>query len=380
MICGKCGKENDLTDSNFCKNCGNQLSVVSDDEYLTEVDNAFLDMCNIDRNEDMFVKSCKICVIRKLMGNQIEDYKIALSTHWLTDEEWLKKRKNEKINDAKDTFLEVLLNGLGLILTGIEAVFHMAISLIRNIFSVVFSLIRVIIGLIVAIIVLSIVDYFVPFFKYIEPIENGVKTVGEFIANHYITGIIVICSILAIVAIVALKKKKSKEKQELSDRLAAYQIKRAQGMLKKEDAEKKLKKTELLYSIATNVLTDMNRCRESVPPEFWDNAEGLWYLYQSRRANNVQEAINLLEKLQYQSRMEEKMDRSLEMAYENRKSIEELQRISSDARDFAENAMAYAQNATNAAYTAASAARSAEWAAWSAKNEANSLKWEARSR
>lgn len=377
MDCSKCGKKNNSDDSKFCEKCGNSLSDIAVgtkknttlDSMLDEDDNNFLDVLNIPRKDNIFVKSCKLCIIRNAMKNQISEYEEALSSYWLTDDEWLQISKEENKAEIAGKLTLVLTGVIGATIRGIIAVFKILITIIVNIFDVIFSLLSIIISLAVLAVVLAIVDHFVHFSQYITPVVEFFNTIKNFVSEHYIAGLVAIGVILLIVSVITLVRKNTEKKQSQYRELLEYQYRRDEGLKKQKEAEKNLEIANLMYGVTTKILTKMNECRESVPPEYWDNADSLWYLYQSRRANTVQEAINLLEEILYQSRMEEKMDKSLEMANENRRTIEEIKKISSDARDFSENAMLYAQQATNAAYSAASAARDAEWAAWSAKWE-----------
>ena len=381
MICNKCGTENNSEDSKFCKNCGNPLNAIafdakknaSFDVYLDENDNKFLDMLNIPRKDDMFVKSCKLCVIRRAMQNQISEYKKALSKSWLTDDEWLGMARKEKMRENTRKFASGLTAVIGAVFGGIVAVFKTLIALISNIFSILSSLLGIIIYLIIFVIILAVADNFLHFSQYITPVVNAFNTVKSFISKHYIIGLVIIGGILIVVSVKILIDKNTERKQAQNKKLLEYQRRRDEGLKKQEEAKKNLQTAELMYGYTTKILTKMNESRESIPPEYWDHADSLWYLYQSRRANTVQEAINLFEEMKYKSRIEEKMNKSLEMASENRRAIEDIKKISSDARDFSENAMLYAQQSTSAAYSAASAARSAEW-------EAMSAKWEAQQR
>lgn len=154
-------------------------------------------------------------------------------------------------------------------------------------------------------------------------------------------------AIFGTVKYISKKIKKANLKSEAESLLPQYRSERDDYFrVKRPEALKAIEIYPKNIEKVTNFLLEISsKYRESIPEKYYPCAGELLYLYKTKRADNLKEAINLWENIQFQMRQAEAVD-----AISNQVKANML--LAEEARDYA---MQAAEDARRAAIDAESA-------------------------
>lgn len=113
----------------------------------------------------------------------------------------------------------------------------------------------------------------------------------------------------------------------------------------KTQAENRLALVKIIYSKLTDYLNSFqNTNRNCVPSAYWCDAAELLHIYESRQADNLKEALQVLENMKHRQRMEDHMElMNAEMEYASA--------VAEETNEYARQAASDAKRASDAAMT-----------------------------
>lgn len=148
------------------------------------------------------------------------------------------------------------------------------------------------------------------------------------------------------------KRQEKKIKQEIEAMLPQYRTEREQNERWKPGAAENISKNKQALNVVQQYLVFLCQNREAIPEAYWQYGGEFLYLFSTRRADNVKEAINLWEELLHQERMEAEQRRQGMV-------IDNTNQLAAEARAYAQSAAISSAIAAINSSEAASYARSA---------------------
>lgn len=331
MFCTKCGTDNgESNDIRFCIKCGNPFTNVlnapvaasnpistqntqntqTSEELLGAENVKFLSDYGIPVDESPFVTSCRIAFFKNRVEEQLDHDKAILNGNYMSNAEYSRKffQNNKMTFLQKQQYL-----GYGwLIKRAIVLLIIIASSVVICIINALCEAAGIEVTLDTAIYFLLVpVVLYIGFYNWIV---------------------------------------KYKLKQVLNSELAEYSSWRESCKKEMPDAKVRCSRNEVLVPKIDACLNSICVDRSTIPEAYWGYGGEFLYLYTTRRADNVKEAINIWEQVLHQMRVEEEQRRQ-GIVMENR--LDNITNIAMEAREYARNAEIAACAATAAADSAA---------------------------
>lgn len=279
----------------------------------------------IDTEESVFPQSCRVACLKLQLERQINADSQLCNAVYLDDESYRKKCLEN--HEKKDM--------------------HIAVRAILSFF----------LGSIAAGIITLPISLF--FARDMEGLANFAETnLNGMLALSGVVGFVsLVIRIAATVWIWIMsnnfykKHQEKKIKQEIEAMLPQYREEREQNERWKPGAAENISKNKQALSVVQQYLVFLCQNREAIPEAYWQYGGEFLYLFSTRRADNVKEAINLWEELLHQERMEAEQRRQGMV-------IDNTNQLAAEARAYAQSAAISSAIAAINASEAASYARS----------------------